>query len=50
MPGFSNMDDIMKQMEAMRQNFFNDNYRYIIPPEQTKPKNKETEIIEKKQV
>lgn len=48
--GFPNMDDVMKQMEAMRQNFFNDNYRYIIPPEKTEPKENKTKIIEKKQV
>jgi hypothetical protein len=48
--GFPNMDDVMKQMEAMRQNFFNDRYRYIIPPETTEPKEKTSQIIEKKQV
>ena len=48
--GFPNMDDVMKQMEAMRQNFFNDNYRYVIPPEETKPKENKTDIIDKKQV
>ncbi|MEF3080074.1 hypothetical protein [Winogradskyella poriferorum] len=48
--GFSNMDAIMKQMEAMRQNFFNDKHRYIIPPEKTEPKEKKTKTIEKKQV
>lgn len=48
--GFPNMDDVMKQMEAMRQNFFNDNYRYIIPPEQAKPEKKKSDIVEKKQI
>ncbi|WP_157358327.1 hypothetical protein [Winogradskyella sp. J14-2] len=45
--GFLNMDEIMKQMEAMRQNFFNNENRYIIPPE---PKENKTKTIEKKQV
>ncbi|WP_138433196.1 hypothetical protein [Winogradskyella algicola] len=49
-PGFQNMDEIMKQMEAMRQNFFNNQNRYIIPPENTEPKEKKTKTIEKKQV
>ena len=40
----------MKQMEAMRQNFFSDSHRYIIPPEKTEPKEKKTNFIEKKQV
>jgi hypothetical protein len=48
--GFPNMDDIMKQMKAMQQNFFNDRHRYIIPPESNKPKEKTSQIIEKKQV
>ncbi|NNF86292.1 MAG: hypothetical protein HKM26_07035 [Winogradskyella sp.] len=39
--GFPSMDDMMKQMEAMRQRFFNNQKRYIIPPESTKPKLKE---------
>ena len=46
-PGMPNMDDMIKRMEAMRQHFFNDNHRYIIPPEKEK---KTTVIIEKKQV
>ena len=45
---FMNMDDMIKRMEAMRQQFFNDNNRYIIPPEQDS-KNKSTST-EKKQV
>ncbi len=48
--GFQNMNEIMKQMEAMRQNFFNNKNRYIIPPENTEPKEKKTKTIEKKQV
>ncbi|MBV7269873.1 hypothetical protein [Winogradskyella luteola] len=47
---FPNMDDMIKRMEAMRQQFFNDNHRYIIPPEEKKMKEKETKAIEKKQV
>ena len=48
--GFQNMNEIMKQMEAIRQNFFNNKNRYIIPPENTEPKEKKTKTIEKKQV
>ncbi|MTE26681.1 hypothetical protein [Winogradskyella ouciana] len=47
---FPNMDDMMKRMEAMRQQFFNDNHRYIIPPEETEKKEKKTNTIEKKRV
>ena len=45
-PRFPNMDDMIKRMEAMRQQFFNDNNRYIIPPE-TKEKKKESSISKK---
>ena len=48
--GFPNINEIMKQMEAMRQNFFNDRHRYIIPPENTESKEKKTKTIEQKQV
>lgn len=48
--GFPNMNAIMEQMEAMRQNFFNDRHRYIIPPENTESKEKKTKTIEQKQV
>lgn len=47
--GMPNMDDMMKRMEAMRQQFFNDSNRYIIPPEE-KNKKKEFKAMEKKQV
>lgn len=33
---FLNMDDMIKRMEAMRNQFFNDDQRYIIPPEAKK--------------
>ena len=46
---FPNMKDMMKRMEAMQQQFFNDNHRYIIPPEPKKIKQKPTSI-DKKQV
>ncbi|WP_411767806.1 hypothetical protein [Winogradskyella sp. A3E31] len=45
---FPNMDDMIKRMEAMREQFFNDNHRYIIPPEETKKKEKKANTIEKK--
>ena len=48
-----NMDDMMKRMEAIKQQFFNDNHRYIIPPEQKKnlpEKKKKTNNVEKKQI
>jgi hypothetical protein len=41
---FPNMQNMMKHMEAMRQQFFDNRNQYIIPPE--KPK-KEIEIIKK---
>lgn len=47
---FPNMEDMMKRMEAMRQQFFNDNHRYIIPPERNKKTDNKTRSIEKKQV
>ncbi|MCA0132917.1 hypothetical protein [Winogradskyella alexanderae] len=47
-PNFPSMDDMIKRMEAMRQQFFDDRNRYIIPPE-TKKKEK-PESIKKKQV
>ena len=31
--GFPTMEDMMKQMEAMHQQFYNNRHRYIIPPE-----------------
>ncbi|WP_411893637.1 hypothetical protein [Winogradskyella sp. A2] len=46
---FPNMDDMIKRMEAMRQQFFNDNNRYIIPPETKSKKSKKVDI-EKKQI
>ncbi|WP_179345562.1 hypothetical protein [Winogradskyella ursingii] len=36
--GFPNLEDIMKRMEAMQQQFFNNNHRYLIPPEKTEKK------------
>ncbi|MCA0151707.1 hypothetical protein [Winogradskyella vincentii] len=42
-PNFPNMDDMLKRMEAMRNQFFNDNNRYIIPPERNEKK-KSTKI------
>ncbi len=48
--GFPNMDDMIKRMEAMRQQFFDNNHRYIIPPEEKKNKAKSPKVIEKKQV
>ena len=48
--GFPNMNAIMEQMKAMRQNFFNERHRYIIPPENTESKEKKTKTIEQKQV
>ncbi len=46
---FPSMDDMMKRMEAMRQQFFKDN-NYIIPPEEQVKKEKKTENLEKKRV
>ena len=48
--GMPNMDDVMKRMEAMRQQFFNDNHGYLIPPEEKNDKKNESKTIEKKQV
>ncbi|WP_157957324.1 hypothetical protein [Winogradskyella tangerina] len=48
--GMPNMDDMMKRMEAMRQQFFNENNRYIIPPEKKNIKKDNTKTIKKKQV
>ena len=48
--GFPNMNAIMEQMEAMRQNFFNERHRYIIPPENAESKEKKTKTIEQNQV
>lgn len=48
--GIPNMDDMMKQMEAMRQQFFSDNNRYLIPPEKKDNNKNRSKIIEKKQV
>ena len=47
---FPNMDDMIKRMEAVRQQFLNDNHRYIIPPEENKKSDKKTSSIEKKRV
>ena len=48
--GIPNMHDMMKQMEAMRQQFFSDNNRYLIPPEKKDNNKNRSKIIEKKQV
>lgn len=47
--GMLNIDDMIKRMEAMRQQFFNDEHRYIIPPEEKK-KPKKSSGLEKKQI
>ncbi|MBO3115978.1 hypothetical protein J4050_04425 [Winogradskyella sp. DF17] len=45
-PNFPSMDEMIKQMEAMRQQFFNNRQNYIIPPEpKAKPKD-----LNKKQI
>jgi hypothetical protein len=46
-PNFPNMDDMIRQMEAMRDQFFNNRQRYIIPPES---KSKTSKPMEKKQI
>lgn len=46
-PRFPNMDDMIKHMEAMRDQFFNNRQRYIIPPES---KSKASKPMEKKQI
>ncbi|WP_411896095.1 hypothetical protein [Winogradskyella sp. A2] len=48
--GTPNVDEIMKRMEAMRQHFFNDNRRYIIPPIAENKKTNKSKTIEKKQI
>ncbi|KJD32055.1 hypothetical protein PK35_11485 [Tamlana nanhaiensis] len=48
--GIPNIDDKMKQMEALRQHFFNDNYRYIIPPEEDNENTNGEKTIERTQI
>lgn len=48
--GIPNIDDMMKQMEAKRQHFFKDNYKYIIPPEEDNEKTNSEKTIKRTQI
>ena len=48
--GMPHMDDIMKHMESMRQQFFNDHHRYIIPPMEDKEDTDNAKKMDRKQI